>query len=103
MDSASKSANFNPVNTMTDGFNSTFQSFMNKVTKTAISEDFSTALQNTRGFFFVFDISRSRGQRHPQIAFESVAVLLLDVLKAVIDTLVDLLVQTLKIGSYVCA
>lgn len=99
MESASKSADFNPLNTMTDGFNSTFQSFMNKVTDTGISDDLSTALQNAKDFFMSLT---SRGLLDSVTlkslfqVFKSIGVCLLDLLEAVVDTLVDVLVQTLK-------
>ena len=51
MDNASKSTDFNPVTTMSDGFNSTIQAFMNKLTATGISDDLSNALKKASNFF----------------------------------------------------
>ncbi|KAF8798433.1 hypothetical protein BYT27DRAFT_7123094 [Phlegmacium glaucopus] len=100
VDNASKSVDFSSVSIMSDSFNSTLQTFLNKLTDTGISSDFSTALQNASDFFSNLT---SRGvldeltfKSFAQV-FKSIAVLFLDFAEAIMETLLDVLVETLKL------
>lgn len=94
VDNSSSSIPIDLLLAPTDAFSSTIQTFMNKLISTGISSDLSKALQDASDFFSTLT-SRGAFDQLTLAAFtqivKDVAVLLLDLGQAVMDTLIDAL------------
>ncbi|KAF8146822.1 hypothetical protein K438DRAFT_1990236 [Mycena galopus ATCC 62051] len=100
VDNASQSANLDAVTTSSDEFTSTFQKFSNNLEKTGISADLSQALKDAVDFFTTLTAREAMDKLTLDVLFQlfqDLYVLLLDFGQAIADTLLDLLVDTLKL------